>query len=233
MPRLSRFLVFVLLSSLGFPSLGAATRKLSLRAVLHDPLKPQADLYVPVKEGALDALYLSLEGLTEPQEVVLTDGTLQLFSSRTIDPQKPLKNLAATAKVPDSLTRAIVIIIPSDKESPTPYRMVVLDDDPKAFPKGETRVLNMTALPLAMKAGEHAVKLPAAKITTLPVLKKLDHMNRAPTEFYRAGDSANEWILFAERPMQFSRNSRNLIVIYQTAGLKEPRVRTLADTTLR
>jgi hypothetical protein len=33
--------------------------------------------------------------------------------------------------------------------------------------------------------------------------------------------------------MQFSRNSRNLIVIYQTAGLKEPRVRTLADTTLR
>jgi len=233
MPRLSTILAFVLLSSVGSPSLEAATRKLNLRAVLHDPLKPQADLYVPINNGSLDTLNLSLEGLSEPQEVSLTDDTLQLFSSKTIDPQKPLENLAATVKVPDSLTRAIVFIIPSGKESSPPYRMVVLNDDPKAFAKGETRVLNMTTLPLAMKAGEHAVKLPAANITNLPVVKKLDHMNRAPTEFYRAGDDANEWILFAERPMQFSLNARNLIVIYQTAGLKEPRLRTLVDTTLR
>jgi hypothetical protein len=233
MPRLFTLLAFVLSSSVGFSSLEAATRKLSIRAVLHDPLKPQAELYVPLKEGALERLNLALEGLTEPQEVALTDGTLQLFSSLTIDPQKPLENLAATVKVADSLTRAIVIIIPSDKESPTPYRMVVLNDDPSAFPKGETRVLNMAALPLAMKAGEHAVKLPTAKISTLPVVKKLDDMNRAPTEFYRPGDAANEWVLFAERPMQFSLNARNLIVIYQMAGLKEPRMRTLVDTTLR
>jgi len=233
MPRLFTLLAFVLLSSVGFSSLEAATRKLSIRAVLHDPLKPQAELYVPLKEGALERLYLAIEGLTHPQEVVVTDGKLQFFSSPIIDPEKLLENLAAAVKVPDSLTRAIVFVIPSAKESQLPYRLVVLNDDPEAFPKGETRVINMTAVPLAMKAGEHSLKLPAAKITTLPVVKKLDHMNRAPTEFYRAGDAANPWILFAERPMHFSLNARNLILFYPMPGLKEPRLRTLIDTTLR
>lgn len=233
MPRPTALLALVLLSLAGLLPLEAAARKLSLRAVLHDPLKPQTDLFVPVKEGELEILYLSLEGLTDPQEVQLADGVLRLYTSPTIDPEKPLENLAATLTVPEALTRAVVFIFPSGKEAGPAYRMVVLNDDPRVFPKGETRVLNMTALALAMKAGEHAVKLPSAKISSVPVVKKLDHMNRAPTEFYRPGDGDTEWILFAERPMQFSLSARNLVIVYQMAGLKEPRVRTLVDTTLR
>lgn len=228
-----RFLVSFLLLALATSSLHGATRKLRLRSVLHDPLNSHAELYVPVEDGGLDDLYLALNGLSESQEVVVNDGKLQLYSSKSIDPEKPLENLVASAPVPDGIERAVALIFPADGKSKLSYRMIVLDDSAKAFPKGATRVLNMTSLSLAMKAGEHSVKLPSGKLSAVPPVKKVDHMNRAPTAFYREGDDEIPWVLFAERPMPFSLNARNLIIVYGMPNLKAPRLRTIVDTDLR
>lgn len=229
MPRLPALAVVCLLA-LASGSLEAASRKLRIRSVLHDPVKRHADLYVPMADGGRDFLYLAMEGVSEPQQVVLTDGMLQLFDSDAIDADKPLDGLVATARVPDSVQRAIVFLFPAGEDARLPYRLIVLNDDGRAFPKGETRVLNMTAQPLAMKAGEHNVQLPAAKISPVPPVKKVNHMNRAQTAFYRRGEDPTPWVLFAERPMQFTPTSRHLVIIYQLPGLKEPRLRTLVDT---
>lgn len=228
MPRRSFTLVACLLA-LASASLEAATRKLQIRSLLHDPLSPSADLYVPMEDGSRDFLYLSLEGLSEAQQVVLTDGMLQIFNTEEIDPDKPLEGLVATTRVADSIRRAIVLLFPAGEDAKLPYRLIVLDDSGKAFPLGESRVLNMTAEPMAMKAGEQNVKLPAAKISPVPPVKKVNHMNRAPTAFYRQGKDEIPWVLFAERPMQFTPESRHLIIIYQLPGLKDPRLRTLVD----
>ncbi len=209
-----------------------AAAKLRLRAVLHDPLNPHAELYVRDAAGALVRLYLALEGLTEAQNVSLTDGTLQLFSSATVDPAKPLENLAATVAVPAGVKRAIVLVVPALAGAKPPYRMVVIDDGAAAFPKAETRVLNLTKLSLAMKAGEHSVKLPPSALTAVPKVTKRNDLNQAQTEFYRKGKGENEWLLLAERPMQFTDTIRNLILVYQMPKVEEPQLRTLVDTDL-
>ena len=232
MPRLIVLLATIALS-LTAAAQDAATKKLRLRAVLHDPLHPQANLYVRGESGDLVPLYLALEGLTDAQNVILTEGALQLFSSDTIDPEDPLADLAATVKVPERVRRAIVFIFPAGAKNKPPYRMMVLNDDPGVFPKAETRVLNMTPLQMAMKAGEHSVKLPPAKLTAVPRVTKLNHMNQAPTAFYLKGEGANQWLLLAERPMKFTDSSRTIILLYQMPNAKEPRLRTLVDTELR
>jgi hypothetical protein len=211
----------------------APSTKLRLRAVLHDPLHPQAELYVPSDSGSLVPLNLSLEGLTEAQTVAVKKGSLQLFSKATLDPNEPLAGLAATVSVPPEVKRAIVFILPSSEASKAPYRMLILNDAARVFPKAETRVLNMTPLSLAMKAGEHSVKLPPAKITAVPKVTKVNHMNQAQTEFYLKGEGKNGWHLVAERPMQFSNNARNIILIYQMPNNTTPQLRTLVDTDLR
>lgn len=209
-----------------------AASKLRLRAVLHDPLKPHAELYVRDTAGGLVRLYLALEGLTEAQNVSLPGGSLQLFSSATIDPAKPLEHLAATVTVPAEVKRAIVFIFPAAGDAKPPYRLMVLDDGPAAFPKAETRVLNLTKLPLAMKAGEHSIKLPASAVTAVPKVTKRNDLNQAQTEFYRQGKQANEWLLLAERPMQFADGARNIIILYQMPKVESPQLRTLVDTDL-
>jgi hypothetical protein len=206
------------------------TTKLHLRAVLHDPLRSQLDLYVHDASKGIVPLNLSLEGLTEPQTVSVIDGTLQLFDSETIDPEKPLVHLAAKVAIPPKLSRAIVLIIPSGRETGPAYRMMVLNDDPKVFRKAETRVLNLTKLSLAMKAGEHSLKLSPAKVTAVPRVTKLNDLNQAQTSFYQKGEGENEWVLIAERPMQFADGARNIILIYQMPKAKAPQLRTLIDT---
>lgn len=229
-----------LISLIGFIALGLSAHaqnkdasKFRLRAVLHDPLKPQADLYVHDENGDLVPLHLALEGLTEPQIVTLKEGSLMLFDSKEYDADKPLEHLAAKVTVPSSVQRAIVFLFPAGENASLPYRMVVVNDAPGTFPNGETRVINMTAKNMAAKAGEHSVKIPSAKISSIPKVAKRNDLNQAPTAFYQQGAGENEWLLIAERPMHFADISRNLILIYQLPGARMPKLRTLVDTELR
>lgn len=210
----------------------AAAAKISLRAVLHNPADPYAELYVPDAAGNLVRLNLALEGLTQAQVVSLDDGKLRLFSSDKIDAAKPLANLAASSTVTAGTKRAIAFIFPAAGDAKIPYRLMIINDGPSAFPKAESRVVNLTNLPLAMKAGEHNVKLPPGAAATVPKVTRRNDLNQAQTEFYRKGPGENDWILLAERPMQFTDHIRNIILLYQMPNVPEPQLRTLVDTDL-
>lgn len=205
----------------------SATVKLRLRALLHDPLKPYAEFYFRGPKG-MERLNLAMEGLTESQDIPIQKGVLNLFSSARFDPKTPMEHLAATVKVPASTRRGIGFIVPAPAGGEVPYRLLLVDDSPKAFPKGETRVLNLTALELAIKAGEHSVKLPPAAITALPKVAKRNDLNQAPTELYQKMNE--DWVLVAERPMQFTDVVRNIMLTYQMPNVAEPQIRTLIDT---
>lgn len=201
--------------------------KIRLRAVLHDPLKPFAELYIQGAAG-MERLNLAMEGLTEAQTVMLQKGTLRLFSSATIDPAKPLANLAASAPVAGDIKRAIVLILPAAANAKPPYQLAVLNDSFAAFAKGESRVINMTPLPLAVKAGEHSLEVPAGKIVKIPPVTKLNDLNQAQTAFYRKADAT--WALLSERPTQFTPDIRNIFLMYLMPNVEEPQIRTLIDT---
>jgi hypothetical protein len=205
------------------------TTKIRLRAVLHDPLKPYAEMYFQGVAGGMERLNLAVEGLTEAQTVAVQKGTLRLFSSAKIDPAKPLANLAATVTVPAEIKRAIVFILPAAADAKQPYQLMVLNDSFAAFAKGESRVINMTRLPLAVKAGEHAVEVPAGKITKIPPVTKVNDLNQAQTTFYRKLET--EWSLLSERPTQYTPEVRNIFLMFVMPNVEEPQIRTIIDTT--
>lgn len=205
------------------------TTKIRLRAVLHDPLKPYAEMYFQGVAGGLERLNLAVEGLTDAQTVAVQKGTLRLFSSAKVDPAKPLANLAATVTVPAEVKRAIVFILPAAADAKPPYQLMVLNDSFTAFAKGESRVINMTRLPLAVKAGEHAVEVPAGKITKIPPVTKVNDLNQAQTTFYRKLET--EWSLLSERPTQYTPEVRNIFLMFVMPNVEEPQIRTIIDTT--
>jgi hypothetical protein len=122
----------------------------------------------------------------------------------------------------------MAFIVPSGGQPGLPYKMLLIDDSPTAFPKGESRVINLSQHELAVRAGEHRKVIKPASIEAISRVTKLNDMNQAPTQFYQK--SGAEWTLLSERPTQFTDTLRNIFLLYTMPNVPEAQVRTLIDT---
>jgi hypothetical protein len=198
------------------------------RAVLHDPVRPTAELFYPDKTGVVVKLNFRPQDLTEALFTVLVNGSLMLYDKATIDLKNPAASLAASVILPPNLKRAIVIVIPAPAGTKPAYQLLVIDDSAKAFPAGESRVIPMVSVETAIQAGEHRVPVPPGKITTIPPVMKRNEYKMAQTNFYhKQGDS---WVPFTERQLQFLDAYRRIFIVHVTPGALQPKVTTIVDT---
>ncbi|MEI6655071.1 MAG: hypothetical protein WCP45_09915 [Verrucomicrobiota bacterium] len=203
-----------------------------IRAVLHDPVHPDAELYLTDKTGGMTRLKLVREGFSEAQIAIPVNGSLVLYNRPVVDPKQPMANLAASAKLPPHIKRAMLILLPkpnaSKAEDPRPaYQMILIDDSAKAFPSGESRVLPLVTVETAIQAGEHRLAVHPGVITKVPPVRKVSPYNMAQTNFYsKEGDS---WVPFTERQLQYLDTYRRVFIIHVTPGALQPVVTTLVD----
>lgn len=201
---------------------------LSIRAVLHDPVHPVAELYLPDRTGAVVKLKLVGEGLAETQIAKTANGSLVLFDKAGVDLKNPAASLAATAQIPAGMKRAIVVVVPNNPGMKPAYRMVLIDDSPGVFPGGESRVLSMVAFDAALEAGEHKLQLKPAGVTRVPAVKKVNEYNMAQTNFFYKENGV--WTPFTERQLQYLEEYRRVFLVYVTPGSTQPFVTTIVDT---
>ncbi len=199
-----------------------------IRAVLHDPARPDAELFYPDQAGAAIRLEFRPKDLSAPLLIQPVNGSLVLYDKAVIDPVNPAAGVAASVKLPPDLKRAVAIVLPAPAGGKTAYRMVLIDDSEKAFPNGESRVLSLINVETAIQAGEHKLPVGPGKITTVPSVRKVDEFNMAQTNFYYKQGGA--WVAFAERQLQFLDASRRIFIIHATPGAVQPAVTTIVDT---
>ena len=200
-----------------------------IRAVLHDPVQPTADLFYTDKNGAVTRLNLRPQDLTAPLSMLPVNGSLVLYDKATVDPKKPAESLAASAKLPLEMKRAIVVIIPSSSDAKPAYRMMIIDDSEIAFPKGESLAISLVGVEMAIEAGEHKLPVRPGKITRVPPVKKVNDFNMAQTDFYYQQGEA--WVPFTERQLQYLDVCRRIFIIHATPGARQPTVTTIVDTS--
>jgi hypothetical protein len=199
------------------------------RAVLHDPVHPAAVLFYMDKTGTVAPLNFRPQDLTRPLFTLPVNGSLVLYDKADIDPKKPEASLAASVKLPPNIKRAIVIVLPAPAGSKPAYRMVLIDDSAKAFPKGEARALPLVGVETAIQAGEHRLPIHPGKITNVPPVRKVNEFNMAQTNFYyKQGET---WVPFTERQLQFLDAYRRVFIVHVTPGALQPSVTTIVDTT--
>ena len=200
-----------------------------IRAVLHDPVNPVADLFLTDQSGGIVKLNLTPSSLSQPQMARPLNGSLVFYSTAAIDPKNPQASVAATIKIPENTRRAIVVVLPSAPNSSPKYRMVIIDDSAAGFPKGESRVLSLVPVDTAVEAGEHKLPVNPGKVTSVPAVRKVNEFNMAQTNFYyKEGTS---WVAFTERQLQYLDEFRRLFIVHVTPGSTQPFVTTIVDTT--
>ena len=207
---------------------GKAKVPLEIRAVLFDPAHPACELFYPDKKGDVVKLNFRPQDLTPLLFTLPVDGSLVLYDNANADPKDPKASLAAAAKLPPDIKRAIVVVVPEPAGSSPAYRMVLFDDSAKGFPKGESRVLSLVTMETTFDAGEHKLTIPPGGITRVPPVKKVDEFNMAQTNFnYQQSGS---WVAFSQRQLQFLDAYRRIFIIHTTPVTLQPTVTTIADT---
>jgi hypothetical protein len=224
--------IFVILAIFSMPLTGHAQKNETLapvqfRAVLHDPKNPVANLFYADKTGTIVPLNFSPQDLTEAMFTVPMNGSLVLYDKAEVDPDNPAASLVASVKLPPNIKRAIVVVLPAPEGKKPAYRMMVIDDSEKAFPKGESRVLPLIGVKTAIQAGEHRISIEPGKICRVPPVRSVSEYNMAQTNFYyREGEA---WIVFTERQLQYMDACRRLFIIHTTPGAGSPTVTTIVD----
>ena len=202
-----------------------------IRAVLHDPVHPAAELFYTDKTGAVVKLDFLPQDLTGALFTLPVNGSLVLYDKADIDPKNPAASLAASVKLPPSIRRAMVVVLPAPAGSKPAYRMVLIDDSAKAFPQGESRVLPLVGVETAIQAGEHRLPVHPGVITKVPPVTKVDEFHMAQTNFYY--QQGELWVPFTERQLQYLDASRRLFIIHATPGALQPTITTIVDTKLK
>ena len=199
-----------------------------IRAVLHDPVHPTADLFYTDKTSAVVRINFRPRDLTEALSMQPVNGSLVLYDKAAIDPKNPAASLAASVKLPPNLKRALVVVVPAPTGEKPAYRMLLIDDSAKAFPAGESRVVPLIGVETAIQAGEHRLPVHPGKITNVPPVMKHDEFYMAQTNFYYKQGEA--WVPFTERQLQFLDACRRIFIIHATPGALQPTVTTIVDT---
>jgi hypothetical protein len=231
----SKFLLLLtalLLTATGHSQQAPAAGGLQIRGVLHDPVHPNAELFLPDQNGLLVKLNLQPEGLATPQGTSLINGSLMLFNSDKVDPKKPeaAAALAASVVVSPTVKRGILIVLPAPPDTKPAYRAVFVEDSAAAFPRGESRVMSLLPIETAIEAGEHKLPIHPGKIVVVPPVKKVNDYNNAQTNFYyREGEA---WVAFTERQLQYLDAFRRIFIVYSTPGSSQPYVKTILDTSM-
>jgi hypothetical protein len=225
--------ILLLASGLLLPPGAAAelgvSMPIQIRAVLQDPMKPTADLFVCDSSGSIVQLELRPKDLSSPLVVQTINDSIILYDKPTGDPHKTGSNLAATCKVPAGSKTGVIIILPSAVDTKPAYRVVFIDDSAKAFPKGESRILTLLPVEVAIEAGEHKLPIRPGEITRLPPVKKVDEFNLAQTNFYFKKQEV--WSVFIERQLQFADKVRRIFIVHRTPGALDPTVSTILDAS--
>jgi hypothetical protein len=202
-----------------------------IRAVLHDPVRPTANLFYTDKTGAVVQLNFRPHDLTGTFLTLPINGSLVLYDKAAIDPKNPAASLAASVKLPLHIKQAIVVVLPAPTGEKPAYRMLLIDDSENAFPNGESRVLPLIGVDTAILAGEHKMRLHPGIVTRVPPVRKVNEFFMAQTNFYYQHGGSS--VVFAERQLQYVDVYRRLFIIHATPGALQPTVTTIVDTTTR
>jgi hypothetical protein len=198
-----------------------------IRAVLHDPANPTANLFYSDKTGAVVPLEFRPKDLTDPLLMLPANGSLVLYDKAAIDPGNPAASLAASAKLPAGIKRAIAVVLPARPGAKPAYRLMVIDDSESAFSGGESLALSLLGMETAIQAGEHKLPVHPGKITRVPPVRKVNEFNMAQTNFYYK--DGGSWVAFTERQLQYIDACRRLFIIHVTPGALQPTVTTIVD----
>ena len=135
---------------------------------------------------------------------------------------KPL----ASATIPAGVKAAVLVFIPSQNAA-QPWRVLVLEDSPSAYPDGGAVVANVYDKDIRCVLGEHKIQLQPSKTHGFTQPTTRDDFNMAEVMFQFQNGEA--WRTASESRLRFLKGLRYLMIAYVDPASGRPRLFTCQD----
>ncbi|MEO5916364.1 MAG: hypothetical protein ABIS50_19160 [Luteolibacter sp.] len=188
----------------------------SCRFLGFEPAKDgTTSLVAPGKDGKPETIALTMgETLSKPVVLKSEQGMIT-FRKGESDTAA-----AATAKIPAGTKDAIILFIPTEKEGLI-LETLVVDSSAKAFPPGNSIVVNHCPQKAKITMGEHVIDIKPDESVAVARPKEIDEFNMVNVKSELETDGT--WRIASESNIRFVQTQRNLFVMHIDAETKRPR----------
>lgn len=179
--------------------------------------------------GEESEIILSRANIVGPIHTVMTDGVIQLHAHGEPDANgEPTRIPVASARVPNGIDRALIVLLPNAPDAPTPYRAIAFDHNHRAFPLGTYRILNLSAFPVRGAIGSQRVAVQPGQKADLALRGQPGSVVPVRFEYFE-----NEsWALLTETRSAVREDRRWLLCLYRDPANGRFNMRSIPDRTL-
>jgi hypothetical protein len=219
---------FLLLIALLLPAIAAAQdlSPVQCRFLCFGGTDDSATVLAISEKGDEITCPLSSSSISAPIDCVAKGGKIIFLSP---DDRKP----AATATIPAAAKSVLLVFVKAQPKpgsaTSLPWRVLVVDDSPKAFPDGGAYIANFHARDIRFVIGEHKGMLRPAGAHGYARPATRDAFNMAPVMFQFLHQ--DQWRTANESALRFVPGIRYLIFAFTDPASGRPRIRTYQDST--
>jgi hypothetical protein len=174
------------------------------------------------------AVRLSTANITPSERLMVTQGVASLHGKSAAASGQPSPSIVGKVKIPDSIQKALIVMIPAAANAAEPYHCVVLDQDQREFPLGTYRVINISPFPIRGAIGKSYVEAKPGAITGLALQGSPGTI--LPARFEYSENSA-DWSRLTETRCAVRDDRRWILCVYQDPKTKRMNMRSIPDRT--
>jgi hypothetical protein len=174
---------------------------------------------------AFEEIQLSKANIVGPVDVVVAAGSLRIHDKPLTVEGKITHPVISTARLPQGVQRALVILFPASKGDKEPYRSIVLNHDLKDFPLGVYRMINVSPHPIRGAIARNFIEAKPGGIANLVLSGEPGTTAPVRFEFFDQG----RWNLLTETRCAIRMDRRWLTCIYQDPATGRMNIRSIPD----
>ena len=174
---------------------------------------------------AFEEISLSTANIVGPVTAAAVDGTLRICDEPQTVEGKITHPVLSTAKLPQEIKRALVILFPAAKGAKEPYRSLVLNHDLGDFPLGVYRMINISPYPIRGAIARKFIEAKPGGIANLELAGEPGTIAPVRFEFFDQG----RWNLLTETRCAIRKDRRWLTCIYQDPVTRRMNIRSIPD----
>lgn len=184
-------------------------------------------VHVMTGAQAFEEIRLSTANIVGPMGVGAEGGVLRIHDKPLNVDGKITHPVLSTAKLPQEIQRALVVLFPAPKGAKEPYSSLVLNHDLQDFPLGVYRLINISPHPVRGAIARNYIEAKPGGIANLAPAGEPGSVVPVRFEFFENG----RWNLLTETRCAIRKDRRWLSCIYQDPATGRMNIRSIPDRT--
>lgn len=177
------------------------------------------------KDGGFEEVRLSTANMTQPVRLNVVENTANFYGTTPSTGTQDKLPVAGKVRIPASIDKALVVLVPNAPGSAEPYHSLVIDRSDTNFRPGTYRIVNFSKKSIRGAIGKSYIEAASGGIKDLELKGEPGAVQGVRFEFAHEG----RWNRLTETRCAVRKDRRWLLCVYQEPGTERINMRSIPD----